>query len=611
MARRLAHRPGGPPPVHVDAADPGVGLVGSAPDAAAEGAGAPLPPPAPATPGAAAGLARPCTGSAVRAVADAALTRPAGPAPDLARLWADRGPAMLDGLAGPFALAVWDGRRRRLLLARDRVGERPLAWWCGGATLVFASEPAALVACPLVPRRLNVAALGNFLRFAYVRAPATGFEAIHVLPPGHYLVFDAATGRLDGPRRWWDIPRGPPERGVPQGQWCERVRRAVREAVRARMGGAGPVGVLVSGGIDSSLIAAVAAEEAGGRPLQAFTATFAEPGWDESAHARAVAGRLGAAHAEVRLEPSCLESLPALVQGGVLLADSSALAVYALARAVRAEVPAALSGDGGDESFGGYERHAALWTSERLPRWLRAGLAPLGRRMPPAAGRKSRWNAARRFLAALDAAPLARYLAWRSLFGPGDLERLLAPEAAREALAGDLLAAWRRLAAGLDERPWIDRAMAIDLQDYLPDDGLAKVDTAAGAHGLEVRSPLLDAAVVELARRMPWQAKWRRRLGRMPQGKRVLREAFASALPGPVRGRGKMGFGVPVSRWLAGPYADWAREVLLDPGARTARLLRREAVGRLLSDHAAARADHGEGIYALLCLELWMRAFGL
>jgi asparagine synthase (glutamine-hydrolysing) len=571
---------------------------------------------------------------------------------------ADAVRAALAGLPDPFALAVWDPRPRRLLLARDRLGTRPLYWWRGGTGLAFASEPAALLACPDVPRRFDAATLGDFLRFGYVPAPATGLRGVHHLPPAHCLVFDAAAGDLDGPRRWWDIPRGPAETGLPLAGWIAQTRDVLAAAVRARLAGGGRVGVLLSGGIDSSIIAALAAEAADG-PLPAATAVFDEPGWDESAHARAVADRLGTDHTEVRIRPEAIETAGDLLATGVLLADSSGLALAALAREVGPTFDAVLSGDGGDESFGGYLRHAALWRSERVPAALRRLLAPLGRWMPPRPGRKSTWNAARRFASALDLAPLERYLAWRSLFadasrrtkaggsepvpseaegyppgpnagatgsavgaethrarswgpdGPISLDDILAPDVAAQALAADPLARWRDLAAGLDDRPWIDRAMAIDLLDYLPNDGLAKVDTAATAQGLAVRSPMLDPAVVELARRMPWDVKWRRRLGRLPQGKRVLREAFADVLPPAVLRRGKTGFGVPVSRWLAGAYADWARDVLLGAGARTAPLLRRPAVAALLSAHTARRADHGERLWALVCLELWMRAAGV
>jgi len=613
----------------------------------------------------------------------------AGDAEVLVHLYEDEGPAMLERLSGQFALAVWDTRRRRLLLARDRLGQKPLTWWHGPAGLAFASEPAALLAWPEVPRRLDVRCLGAYLRFGYVPAPGTALAGVRKMPPAHCLTFDAGAGRLDGPRRWWDIPRGPPRHGVPLAAWCDAVRDVLGQAVRDRLVADVPPAVLLSGGLDSSIVTALAAEAAGA-PIRTFTARFDEAGWDEGAQARAVAHRLGTRHTEVRVRPACIETLETLVRHhGEPVADSSSLAMAHLLGAVRPAATVALSGDGGDESFGGYPRHGALAVSERLPAAVRAILGPLGRLLPARAGRRSAWNAARRFLSALDAAPLERYLAWRSLFGrapgagvrapdkgvsapdkgvlapdgsrgsvslearapgagvlapdgsrgsvslearaPGkgvrapdkgvlapdgsrgsvSLDALLAPDVAREALADDPVARWRGLARGLDDRPWADRAMAIDLQDYLPDDCLAKVHVASMAHGLEVRSPLLDHRVVELARQIPWDVTWRRRPGRLPEGKRVLRAAFADRLPKRIIGRGKMGFGVPVGRWLAGPYAEWARARLLDPGARTRDLLQRKTVGRLLAEHTARRADHGDRLWALLALELWMRAFGL
>jgi asparagine synthase (glutamine-hydrolysing) len=285
--------------------------------------------------------------------------------------------------------------------------------------------------------------------------------------------------------------------------------------------------------------------------------------------------------------------------------------MYYLAREARRQVTVALSGDGGDESFGGYPRHAALAMSEGMGPRGRRLLARLGRRMAPRAGRKSRWNAARRFLTTLDLDPLPRYLAWRSLFSAEDLAALATPEFAAAALADDPLTAWRGAIAGLESRPWVDRAMAIDLADYLPNDCLAKVDVASMRHSLEVRSPMLDHRVVELARRMPADLKWRRRLGRLPQGKAVLREAFARDLPASILRRGKMGFGVPVSRWLATEHADWMRGILLDRRTLARGLTRRGFVEEMIAAHTALRADYGEPLWALVCLELWFRAFGV
>jgi len=537
--------------------------------------------------------------------------RSAGDSEVLVHLYEDHGPELLSRLVGMFAFGLWDARHRRLLVARDRLGQKPLYWWHGPHAFVFASEVAALLECPHLAREADRRAVGRFLQFGYVPAPETGLVGVRKLPPAHYLVFDAVAGTVTGPTRYWDIPRGPAESGVGPDEWRERLRGALAEAVRSQLAADVPLGVLLSGGLDSSIVATLAAAQSPA-PLRTFTVRFGQRGWDESAYARAVARRIGAEHAEVTVEPRCVEALGELVERhGEPFADSSNIAMYYLAREARGHVTAALSGDGGDESFGGYPRHAAMAMSERLgPRWRRM-LARLGRRMRPHAGRKSRWNAARRFLSALDLEPLPRYLAWRSLFSPEALAALATPAFAAEALADDPLTAWRAAVARLESRPWPDRAMAIDLADYLPNDCLAKVDIASMRHGLEVRCPMLDHRVVELARRMPVDLKWRPRLGRMPQGKAILREAFADQLPAGVVRRGKMGFGVPVSRWLATGYADWMRGILLDPGTVARGITERRTIEEMIAAHTALRADHGEPLWALVCLELWFRAFRL
>jgi asparagine synthase (glutamine-hydrolysing) len=528
----------------------------------------------------------------------------AGDTEVLVHLYEDSGPELLGRLVGMFAFAVWDGRRRRLLLARDRLGQKPLYWWHGPGALVFASELAALLECPDVPRATDDAAIGEFLRFGYVPAPTTGFAGIEKLAPAHYLEFDAAAGRVIGPTRYWDIPRGPAETGTSAEEWRERLAAALTEAVRSQQVADVPLGVLLSGGLDSSIITALAAGQSAA-PLRTFSARFAEGAWDESAYAREVAQRFGTEHTEVRIEPHVVEALEHLVvRHGEPFADSSNLATYYLARETRRGVTVALSGDGGDELFGGYPRHAAMLMSEQMGPGLRWVLARVGRLMRSHAGRKSRWNDLRRFLAALDSEPLERYLAWRSLFGA---------EAAAQPPDR-----WRQAIAGLDARPWTDRAMAIDLADYLPNDCLAKVDIASMSHGLEVRSPFMDHRVVELARRMPEELKFKRRFGRAPQGKAILRELFAGnpqsailPLPQSILARKKMGFGVPVGEWLAGPQAEWMRGILLDPGARSVRFIARPAVEAMIAEHTSRQADHSERLWTLVCLELWQRAFGV
>jgi len=405
--------------------------------------------------------------------------RSAGDTEAVIRLYDERGPEMLRQLVGMFAFAIWDAPKRRLFLARDRLGQKPLYWWHGRGAFVFASELAALFECPEVPRVVDRRALGDFLRFGYVPAPATGFAGIYKLTPAHYLLFDAAAAKVDGPWRYWDIPREPPEQGVAPEEWGERALGALSEAVRSQLVADVPLGVLLSGGLDSSTIAALASEHVR-QPLRTFTVSFETAGFDEAGYAREVADFLGTEHAVVRVQPRCVEALETLVRHhGEPFADPSGIAMYHLAEEARRQVVVALSGDGGDESFGGYPRHAALWLSERMPAFARSLLAPFGRRIRPRPERKSRWNELRRFLLPLALDPLPRYLAWRSLFAPEDLVAppdsadpvtLLAPEFAADAFARDPLGRWREAVRGLAARPVVDQAMAIDLQDYLPND---------------------------------------------------------------------------------------------------------------------------------------------
>ncbi len=535
--------------------------------------------------------------------------RTQGDGETIVHLWEECGEGLLERLEGMWAMALWDARARRLMLARDRMGQKPLYWRHGPAGLAFSSEIEALLASPLVPRRMDPRAVGNFLRLGYVPAPATGFEGIGKLEPGHLLTFDATTGRLDGPRTWWQLPRGdegPSDKPADRG---ESLRAALGEAVRARLVADVPLGVLLSGGLDSSILTVLAAELSP-QPVRTFTVRFGERGWDESAYAAEVARRVGAEHTVVDVEPRCVEALELLVRRhGEPFADSSSVAMLHVAGAARRDVVVAISGDGGDEMFGGYPRHAAFAVSEKLGARVRWALGRLGRALPPARDRKGWLRAARRFLGALDLEPLTRYLAWRSIFGETRLEALITDEFAEEALGGGPLRQWRGRLERFEGRPLLDRLMALDAMDYLPNDGLAKVDIASMAHGLEVRCPMLDRRVVALAREMPLALKWRPRPGRPPQGKRVLREAFADVLPARVARRGKMGFGVPVGRWLARDHAQWMREVLLDPRCLGRGIVRRAALARLIDDHTARRAEHGERLWALLCLELWFRTF--
>jgi asparagine synthase (glutamine-hydrolysing) len=512
--------------------------------------------------------------------------RGTGDTPVLPHLYEENGPSFVTRLSGMFALALWDEPRERLVLARDRVGKKPLLWArLQDGTLAFASELKALLRLPGVSREVDPGALDAYLALGYVPG-GTALRGVEKLPPGHLLVFEGGSVRIE---RYWRLEPRPAE--LAEAQWLERVRSTVGAAVRRRLIADVPLGALLSGGIDSSVVVAEMAAAEG--TVRTFTVGFGEQRYDERAYARAVADRYATEHEEIVVEPDVTELLPRLARAfDEPLGDEAALPQFVVSELARRHVTVALTGDGGDEAFAGYERYAAVGLAGRLAvpgvGLAARGLRWLGRREP-----RSRANRAGRLLelAALPAA--TRYGRVMEVF-PAELRaRLWEPDFVAEPVP-----AWRLLGpaagiAGLQE---------LDVRTYLPADLLVKADIASMANSLELRSPLLDHEVLELGLSLPDSLKVRGL-----RGKQALRRAYADALPPEVAGRGKAGFGVPISRWFRHELGDLARDLLLDERARTRGQLRPAAVERLLADHAAGRADHGHRIWCLVMLELWQR----
>jgi asparagine synthase (glutamine-hydrolysing) len=521
--------------------------------------------------------------------------RGSGDTPVLPHLYEEHGPAFVERLEGMFALALWDAARGRLLLARDRLGKKPLVWTrLADGTLAFASELKSLLALPGVAREPDLAALDAYLALQYVPGDRTGLEGIRRLPPGQLLVAEGDSVRSEP---YWQ-PRVEEEQ-LGDGEWLARVRETVTAAVRARLVADVPLGALLSGGIDSAVVVALMAQ-ASAEPVRTFTVGFADGAYDEREYARAVAERYGTRHTEVVLEPDAAETLPRLAQAfDEPLGDEAALPLFLICEAARREVTVALVGDGGDESFAGYERYAAMGLAGRVPGGAAAAGARLLRALP--AGRRERRSAvfrAARFLEAAAAPRAERY---------GQLMQVL-PLASRAALWTDEARAelGPLLSPGLLLGPPPARGVAglqlLDLATYLPGDLLPKSDIASMAHSLELRSPLLDHRVVELGLALPERLKLHGR-----EGKQALRRAFADDLPPLVAGRGKSGFGVPLARWFREDLRPLARELLLDERARGRGWFRPEAVERLLAEHETGRADHGHRLWTLAMLELWLR----
>jgi asparagine synthase (glutamine-hydrolysing) len=520
--------------------------------------------------------------------------------------WQTWGEASLERVRGMFAFALWERRARRLVLARDRLGKKPLYLWQGSDLLLFASEPKAILVHPAVDRALDWQALRHYLAFGYTPGERSIFAAIRKLPAAHVAAVEA--GRLSC-RRYWALPPGQPFAPRTRAEAAAAVRRTVVEAVRLRLESDVPVGVFLSGGIDSSVVVAALREITGGR-IATFTVGFGRtaPSYDERAAARLVAQRFGTDHHEELLEPRVADLLPALVHHfDEPFADSSAVPTFVVAQATARHVRVALSGLGGDETFAGYPRYLGVRLSERYAAWpqLVRRIGRWGARALAREGETSRnWTSwARRFLATgLDGLP-DRYLSWTRVFDDAELEALAMP-ALRAAWTGRVDEAQRAAFAGRAPGEALDGVVRIDLTSYLPDDLLVMADRMGMAHGLEVRAPFCDHRVVELALALAPGLKlpgWRL--------KGLLKAAFADVLPPAVLSRPKQGFMIPLASWLRGELRSLVEEGL-DPGRVRARgLFAPGVVGRLVREHLDRTRNHADRLWALLILELWMQQY--
>ena len=518
-----------------------------------------------------------------------------GDTPVIPHLYEEFGSAFVERLEGMFAIALWDAAEQRLVLARDRLGKKPLVWTrLDDGTLAFASEVKALLAVPGVQREADIAALDAYLALQYVPGERTGFRGIHRLAPASILVADAAGERVE---RYWH-PRAQLEQ-LSDELWLERVRDEVDAAVRARLASDVPLGALLSGGIDSAVVVALMAS-ASSEPVRTFTVGFADTRYDERAYARAVAERYATQHEEIVLEPDAAATIPRLAEAfDEPLGDEAALPLFLICEAARNEVTVGLVGDGGDESFAGYERYAAAALAEHVPRPVASAGASMLRRLP--AGRRERRSPvfrAARFLEAASVPRAERYGRLMQVFTLQERADLWSDSAKAE--IGALTSAGFLL--GPPPAEGTTGLQILDLETYLPGDLLPKSDIASMAHSLELRSPLLDRRVVELGLSLPEALKQEGR-----QGKIALRRAFAAELPAEIATRGKSGFGLPLAEWFRGDLQPLARELLLDERARARGWFRPEAVERLLSEHAAGRADNGHRLWTLTMLELWQR----
>jgi asparagine synthase (glutamine-hydrolysing) len=519
----------------------------------------------------------------------------------IVHLYEDLGPGFVSRLHGMFAFALWDGPRRRLLLARDRVGKKPLFVAERDGVLSFASELGALMQDPEIPGDVDLRAIDAYLAYGYVPAPSSAFHGVRKLPPATLLVFEDGVSRTEP---YWRLDYGRKSE-LAQEDVPEAIRDALRRAVRRRMVADVPLGAFLSGGIDSSAVVAAMAESSA-EQVKTFSIGFDFETHDELPYARRIASEFATDHHELVVHADAVDLLPRLVSHyGEPFADSSAIPSFYLAEMARRHVTVALNGDGGDESFAGYQRYTTnllLAQLDRVPASLRRCAAAVAGRMLDNGDPRSLLSRLRRLAFASSRDPHDRYLAQTMVFSADARARLFTEEFSDAVGQSDVESVLLEPWAGASGESLLDQLLEIDVLTYLPGDLLTKMDIATMASSLEARSPMLDHEFMELAASLPpgWKARGLQR-------KRALRAALRGWVPDEILDAPKRGFEVPIAQWLRGELAGFARDVLLDPAAIERGWFREQAIRDLLDRHVSGREDHGAQIWSLLVLELWQR----
>ena len=514
------------------------------------------------------------------------------------------GPSSVARLHGMFAFALWDEPRRRLVLARDRAGKKPLYYAVDGERLIFGSEIKSLLQDPALKRRISPEALADYLTFGHIPSPATVFQDVHQIPPAHVLIWEGGRVRLE---EYWDVRFEPRPRS--EAAALDELEALLADSVRGRMISDVPLGAFLSGGVDSSTVVAAMTRQSTA-PVVTVAVGFAERTHSELAYARAVASHLGTDHHELLVRPRAIDDVPRLVWHlDQPFADSSALPTYYVSKATRERVTVALSGDGGDELFAGYTRRYGV---HRLEQRLRAAipepvrrrvLAPLGRIYP-----RAEWIP-RPLRAGLVLSNLGRsferaYVEDMALFREDERAALLTPEFRRQVAGHDPFAGFARHFDRVRDADPLSRVLYVDFKTWLAEGILVKVDRMSMACSLEVRAPLLDHRIVEFAATLPPELKFRGRVS-----KYLLKRALERHVPPALVHRPKQGFEIPLASWLRGELREVASDLLLSPRAAARGYVEPARVAAMWRAHQGGHRNHAPQLWALMVLELWLRAF--
>jgi asparagine synthase (glutamine-hydrolysing) len=520
----------------------------------------------------------------------------------LLHLYEELGPDMVHELNGMFAIAIWDARVRALFLLRDRYGIKPLFWQRDRDHFRFASEIKALLADERVPRAVSLQAMHDFLTLGYVPGEQTAFRDIHELPPAHWMRVgvDGSTALT----RYWDLPFAEDD-ALDERHAAARALELMDAAVERRLVADVPIGVLLSGGMDSSALVALMQQRVSG-PVRTYSVGFQDASFDERAAARTMADHFGTVHREVVVTP---ERVRALLPGYLRwidepYADGSAIPTWYVSGLAKGEVVVLLSGEGGDELFAGYETHAAFQAARlarRVPRALRKGLlAPLVSLLPVSHAKLSLEFRMKRFLGGLDLPPVDAHLWWRIVLDDARKQALYTPEVLDELTPEAPERHFREVFGRSGARDTLNRLLHVDSAVFLPDDLMIKNDRMTMAHSLEARVPFTDPELAEFMARVPARVK-------LPglSKKRVMRRALAGLLPPGILRRPKVGLEMPYSRWLAHELEDVLLDYCGPDRVAAAGLFRPEAVAALIDEHRSRRYDHGRPLWALLNFMMW------
>lgn len=519
-------------------------------------------------------------------------------------LYENMGTDCVKELRGMFAFAIWDKNKQRLLLVRDRVGKKPLNYAIKNGNLIFASEIKAILQDPQISREVNAEALDLYLTYGYIPAPQTIFSGVKKLPPAHMLIWEK--GKIDI-KCYWSLSYQNKSH-MDEEEYCTRILDLLTESTRIRMISDVPLGAFLSGGIDSSAVVAIMSRLSRQR-VKTFSIGFQEESFNELKYARKIAKLFNTDHHEYIVKTDALEVLPKLIwHFNEPFADSSAIPTYYLSKMTRQEVTVALNGDGGDESFGGYERYAANKIANIyrfIPKIVRKNMiAPFIQNLPETTRKKDFVKNLKRFTSADEFSKERRYAYWMSIFY-NELKADLYSEEFKNRLkdfdSRDYLCSTYRQS---DAANFVDSTLFVDTMTYLPGDLLVKMDITSMANSLEARSPFLDHKLMEFAASMPPSLKLRG-----ITTKYILKKVFSKILPKEILKRRKQGFGVPVGSWFRNELKGYAYEILLSRDCIRRGYFKEEAVKRMLDEHVLGKVDHGPRIWSLVNLELWHNMF--